>query len=321
MALSLAKSLENASLRRELKKEALKKFDGDYDVLYAQFKDRVVDGYTVQERLVGETSIGSSNTLRHTSVDSAAQTIAKLQLAVPVHCEDWDTEQFVPLVAYIPQDFDEGITKQIKAFDSKGNVHWLDAQAEPTVPVVVVGMNERTDANGNINDRLYNPTAKRIAGKAEYMYQIKCTNISAIENWALGAPELEYYIAGSRKATAVEIVKGSYYKPKKRKDIDNKWVNLDRFIFTWNRPDYDDYIAVKWVEIDDTGALKPLTIKWTSKIKLDDKVEIGPELSYDFSKLDRFDDAGTMTVWQGESFGDGGVVYDTGYMAFKLDSK
>lgn len=319
-ALALAKSLKDSNLRVAIKQEALKKFDGDFDILYKNFKGHKIDGIPVQTKLAMSRIDSHPNAKINVTQSIAAMdsitNVEKLQIAVPVNCEEWDPNVFTPLVAYIPQDFEEGVTEKIKAFDTDGNVHWLDAVVAPDFPVIVVGTNERTDVEGNVNENLYDFSNARIAGKGEYMHQINCTNLSAIEAWALGAPELEYYVAGSRKGAAVEIVKGSYYKPSKRKDIDNKWVTLDRFIFTWNRPDYDDYIAVKWVEIDDTGALKGLSIKWSAKVE-----DIGTDLTYDFSKLERFDDAGTMTVWEGEAFGDQGIKYDTGYIAFRLNSK
>ena len=293
-------------------------FDGDYDILYKDFrKFSFSDGKDFHQKIAARMGSESTNgrTNATAQLDGIANDIPKLQISVPVNAESWNAEKEPAWVLYVPENFQEGVTKKLKVFDPKGEIHWIDADVEPSFPVIVVGTNERVDENGNLksayskdNDGING----RTAGYREYMYKINCTDLKALESWVLGAPELEYYVAGTRNGSAVEIVNGSYYKPGKRKDIDNRWVTLDRFIFTWNRPDYGEYISVKWIEIDDVGPLTGLKVKVKSKV-LGQEVE----LEYDFGKSAKSDDGGYMSVWQGESTSQ---LYNTGKMAWYLKS-
>ena len=297
-------------------------FDGDYDILYKNFrKTSFSDGENFQQKIAARMSGGDINgkTSAIAQLDAIASNIPNLQISVPQHTETWNAEEESPWVIYIPQNFQEGVTKKLKAFDPKGVEHWIDADIIPDFPVVVVGTSERVDEDGNVRADFINeksPINGRTAGYREFMYKINCTDISALENWALGAPELEYYVAGARNGKGLTIVDGSYYKPGKRKDIDDRWVTLDRFMFTWNRPDYDKYIAIKWIEIDDVGPLTGLKVK----LKLEAKflgVGGSQEIEYDFGKSAKSDDGGSMNVYEGESTDQ---IYDTGKMAWQLKS-
>jgi len=63
--------------------------------------------------------------------------------------ESWDGTTPIK-VAYIPQTIDDTEWEYIYAYDSKGNEYQLDAQVPPDFPVLVVGINERTDKDGKI---------------------------------------------------------------------------------------------------------------------------------------------------------------------------
>lgn len=75
-----------------------------------------------------------------------------LQISVPVLCENWDTENFIPLVAFIPVDYDEKTHKEVTAYDINGKEYILSTLEEPNYPVIVVGISERVDINGNMYD-------------------------------------------------------------------------------------------------------------------------------------------------------------------------
>ncbi|MCF7828432.1 MAG: DUF3103 domain-containing protein [Candidatus Marinimicrobia bacterium] len=70
-------------------------------------------------------------------------------MAYPVGFEQWNGE--TPIwVAYTPLTIDDTEWKDIIAFDAQGKRHVLDAKTPPDQPVLVVGINERTDENGNV---------------------------------------------------------------------------------------------------------------------------------------------------------------------------
>ena len=99
-SLALAKVFaENKDVRKLIKREALKQFDYDYDVLYMLVKDKKMENNKTLEELL----------LKYMSKDdllTLTQKIPTLTIFVPslpgesFSAEKWDIEQEIPLVAY-----------------------------------------------------------------------------------------------------------------------------------------------------------------------------------------------------------------------------
>ncbi|NOZ46837.1 MAG: hypothetical protein GXO79_08640, partial [Chlorobi bacterium] len=150
-AQAISKSLHNDDFRKLVKSEAIKQFDGDYDILLKRIVDIQLNSnnsksnYTVKNLLeenhplFEETNNKSGNSL----IDDLQEQYPDLQIAVPIHAEDWDANSYIPDVTYIPGDFDETTTQTLVGYTSEGNINTLDAVNEPDVPVIVIGLNER----------------------------------------------------------------------------------------------------------------------------------------------------------------------------------
>lgn len=176
IAKQLASSLNKKEIRQFIKNEALKKFDGDFDILYKDAKNKIINGQTFQNHLAGSGNI-PVNTTKSTSstseqskkIEGIGNYVPLLNIAVPVNIEKWDTEIFTPLVAIRSIDYDEKTTEKVKAYDKDGNIHWLDARKQPDFPVVVIGLNERTieTVNGDVvlkssNNSYKKPTNNKV---------------------------------------------------------------------------------------------------------------------------------------------------------------
>ncbi len=140
VAKALAHTLGAAAARQQLKAEALKKFDGDYDVLYQPFAAEHAD---FGQRLAAAVAGAGPDGL---TMPGLLGRIPMLNLSVPVNIEKWDAATYAPLVIFIPAGYNERTAKLVKAYDQNGNEHWLDAQHAPDFPVVVVGPSERVSA-------------------------------------------------------------------------------------------------------------------------------------------------------------------------------
>lgn len=172
IAKQLASSLNEKEIRQFIKNEALKKFDGDFDILYKDAKSKIVNGKTFQNHLAGTgtTSLSTTKSMSSTpeqskKLESIGNYVPLLNIAVPVNIEKWDTENFTPLVAVRPIGYNEKTTDKIKAYDTEGNIHWLNAKEQPDFPVIVIGLNERTieTANGNVVLKSSNSSFTKIA--------------------------------------------------------------------------------------------------------------------------------------------------------------
>jgi hypothetical protein len=155
VAIIIAKSLEDKEFREFLKAEALKKFDGDYDILYSLVKEKISgNGKTLSARVNAITTEFKKSTgkfkTEFSSVEELINKIPKLQIAIPVNCESWNTDNYVPPVACLNSELKNKLVTQVKAYDSKGNVTMLDKSKAPDYPVVVISINERLDENGDV---------------------------------------------------------------------------------------------------------------------------------------------------------------------------
>lgn len=142
VAQALARTLStDAAARQALKAEALKKFDGDYDVLYQPF----VAGHASFGQHVAE-AVASTGPAGLT-MPALLSRLPTLNLSVPVNIDKWDAATYAPLVIFIPAGYNERTATRVKAYDHNGNAQWLDAKKAPDFPVVVVGPSERVPSD------------------------------------------------------------------------------------------------------------------------------------------------------------------------------
>lgn len=249
----LAASLDNSDLRKEIKKEACHMFDGDYDILANRIGNIQLakENRSVRELMANSCIITRSQLSgfagNHDELISEIQrTFPNLQVSVPVHCEEWDTENFVPLVAFKPYDYDESTHTTVEAFDTAGNVHVLSAIEEPEFPVIVVSVSERVMPDGTqvFDDEsiietfgvspltkatLATPTGlhikhdaakslglywNAIAGEGSYIIQRRAYNESAFTNIAALNANQNYYLnsgltAGKQYSYRIRHVNGT----------------------------------------------------------------------------------------------------------------
>lgn len=154
----LAKSLVDVEMRTKTKEAAQEKFDGDYDILVNTYEaiPLLKKGNQIKDVLI-EAKNSKSNLLKSTKesmsgsdfLEAIKKAFPNLQVSVPVHCDEWDTENYIPLVAFLPFDYDEHTAKYITAYDKFGEKHKLSLDVEPTEPVIVVSRSERVDEDGN----------------------------------------------------------------------------------------------------------------------------------------------------------------------------
>jgi hypothetical protein len=153
LARAFALAVKDVEFRKFIKAEVGKKFDGDYEFLYKFAREkRFIDGESFETKLgKGYSKVFKQGLNEGISrVKELVELIPKFNIAVPVNFEKWDAENYVPLVAYHPVGVDDKLVRRVKAFDSEGNEYWLDAWKAPDFPVIVLGVNERVDDNGNV---------------------------------------------------------------------------------------------------------------------------------------------------------------------------
>ncbi len=288
IAKQLAVALRQKDMRVFIKNEASKKFDGDFDILFKNVQNVSVGGKAFKNHLVDK-SKNSMLTLENIAIISEGTPL--LNISVPVNIDKWDAETFTPLVAIVPDDYDDKTATKIKAYDADGKIHWLDANTAPNFPVVVVSENERTEIKNsevvlkyksgtssskkrifNINTQMVlgDPiedgggggggevyTCYRTDGQWEYMNALIFPDNylqSQYEDWILGAPEIKISIFKPvENFTKLGLFSNTYYEPVHRSDVNNDW---DHFyggwqLYMWFTADYGNIVLYKMIEEDD----------------------------------------------------------------------
>ena len=152
IAKSVSKSLNEKGVREAIKNEALLKIDGDFDILWKDFKVKKSKNSTQTfNEIISENCDFDVNTKieKLNKLNEFSQKYKRLQISVPINCENWDTEYFIPYVVYITSGYDEN-QELIEAINSDGEIVMISNKIEPNFPIVVVGINERSDEDGNI---------------------------------------------------------------------------------------------------------------------------------------------------------------------------
>ena len=327
-ALSIASSLKDQAVRSLIKAEALKQFDGDYDILYQSIKNTSIKGRSLESILSGNTQ---ARLPQANGFEKMVANVPNFQISVPVNCEKWNEMNYTPLVAIAQPGIDEKSLKQIKAYDSDGNVHFLDARTEPDQPVIVVGMSERVDATGKLKydfEKGSTAATARTNGQNTILGQIKCPNLSNIESWANGKPELRLRVFGSQlfrgstTPTAVTITT-KFYNPE-RSAVDGVWhttnTSLFNWYYTWTSTTslvYGSQTKFAWVEEDGGTSVKVnVSLGGTIGSSSGSNINVGVKTS--FTIQDNDENLGDANVY----FTDGTSwnVYSTGSeLEFELD--
>lgn len=144
--------IASVDFRETVKQMALEKFDGDYDILLSQIKDKEVFDYAPLKGLPRNVSVAymfeelypatDKSSFQEDVLSAISQMYPNMQISVPVNIDKWE-EGYIPTVVFIDSSFKDTITEYVQGFDAHGNSVWVDAINAPEMPIVVVGYNER----------------------------------------------------------------------------------------------------------------------------------------------------------------------------------
>lgn len=137
-SIALAKVLsENQDVRDLIKKEALKKIDFDYDVLYQLVnKEELSEGKTLEQLMLKYLSVDKLS-----SIKNKMPTLTIFVPSLPndsFSAEEWDVKSQVPFVAVRAKE-----TNDVIYYNNKGEEGIISQFDTPEYPIVVVKENER----------------------------------------------------------------------------------------------------------------------------------------------------------------------------------
>ncbi|MDF2519162.1 MAG: hypothetical protein K0R59_4458 [Sphingobacterium sp.] len=139
---AFAKALaSNSELRAFIKKEALKKFDLDYDILYQMVKEEMIGDKKFKD-IIAEQYEKKENL---NELDRLYPTLTIFVPQLPMNsfsAEKWNTQTEIPQVAYTLNT-----TPNVPIVNEKGEEYILEAKYIPSFPVVVIKENEVVKVN------------------------------------------------------------------------------------------------------------------------------------------------------------------------------
>jgi hypothetical protein len=150
---------ENKDFRHIVKNSVIEKFDGDYNVLVKNIVSIRLpnDNNSISNRISSNVTIGNllENYLQNktnstfkvksekTSLEVLLEKYPNLQIAIPYNAEEWDSENYIPIITFVPSEFKDGITEFVTGYDFEGNNVNINAKNLPGFPVIVINENER----------------------------------------------------------------------------------------------------------------------------------------------------------------------------------
>ena len=248
-AISLAKTLEVPEVATFLKNQIGVKFDGDYNVLWNAVKGHSFSGHGSLRGIIAS-NLKERNGVSHSMDD--IENIPKLQIALPVGFNDWDGISPI-LVAYVPLSIDDTEAVTVNAYDAAGNEYLLDAQTPPNFPVMVVGINERTDDEGNLTKLTCCDGGGGGGGgppphnQGDMEILEKMYLIHDNEPWFWGSPEI-YVIIGKDFGPNPFL-----FLDYPNVNNENQLYTLNTNIFNWYTSQSGNYIVVAVLESDIFG--------------------------------------------------------------------
>lgn len=230
--------LDNPGIVELIKKEAIKQFDGEYDVLFSTIKDKTIEGKsgTIMDLLNAQ----------HKGAD-----IKEIIKDIPYfniyfYRPDLlkDDNLLVLPIRYDKDDLDQ---EEVFAYNRKGEMINLSAKDPPEIPIICLGVNERVSIPGYIeavknNEIVVNKPAqdnsKTIGTHYEYLDYVYITD--PLEPFWLGAPEVfVLYAIGDESQISIKQYYGNIYF--------GYWNQIDAWIFAYPAlPQYAYYKAEAW---------------------------------------------------------------------------
>ncbi len=288
----LAISLKDREMRVFLKNEANKQFDGDFDILVGKIINTNVGDGSFSEKIKHNALHGAVKSQE--IIDNVLKN-NRLNISIPVHFGKWNPNFQSPLVA-VAIDAIESETKLLKAFDSNGKLYLIDANLEPNLPVIIVGINERVDDEGILKTKFgVKSSLLRQENSPEYVYSMKVDDVGDIESWWNGEPEIKCVISGYRFGAVVSPIWSGEWTPG-RATIEQEYIP-NTFTFTWTA-DYGNYLSYTWLEEDfagpDRDVVIPISYQATSG---------GATATYSTTLVRRREDKvlAQGEIWKGES--------------------
>ena len=193
--------------------------------------------------------------------------VPNLYLGMPLQLENWEVSTLVPEIA-VENLSREYPTDQMLVFAPNGIQQLIPLEEVPVNPTLLLGFNERTDAEGNFiptNVFIPNPDWEHLPssvmrGNGEW-FQIRIAYLDATwkdldeRGWFNNEAEIDFFMVAQTYSGVVGTIRANVHKSTIK---DHEWHCLitednDPQPFTWHSHSLGDYIIIQINEDDNDG--------------------------------------------------------------------
>lgn len=183
---------ESRDLRRFIHSEALLRQDGGYEFLISGALDKPIKRFSLKRKTQSSLHDYSFGEIlqEYLPVTKSGSSLLEelqaqypdLQVAIPVHADEWDPDTYIPMVVFETEDYDDATTLSVPGYDSEGHYIEVDAVNEPDVPVIVISHNEGLQRMPSTDDASPNAIVKTLES-APYDLTAEPTSNGIVLSW------------------------------------------------------------------------------------------------------------------------------------------
>ncbi|MCB0837180.1 MAG: hypothetical protein KDE26_11980 [Bacteroidetes bacterium] len=254
--------INESEVREFLKKEALKQFDGDYNVLYQHIKNHEFsDGKSFENKFAEHYAVFNNLSVEEalSQVQQISSTLPLLNIGIPVNIEAWDPETEIIPVTFGPNPAQNENYSHVKVYLKNGKTELISVRKDPDFPVIVVGLNERCNDDGTVNERFLHTSSSSSSSPVESfsegqdieLWQVNVPDLSEWESWLYGKPEFIMTVAGGEavgSSNGISYLLKQWMLPGSRSDYNDpaSWFVMNEPIW----PNWDNDIPGRLISVN-----------------------------------------------------------------------
>lgn len=137
---NLAEALKDIEFRKYLKNESLKQIDGDYDIyLRTLWEEGKKEDTKFKKTIQNDLSLKANTT--KDKLPTMESNDPNLMIYIPSP-KNWDPYSEIPIVCYLPMNFDEDKIQYLKGYNHEGEELKISAEKQPDFPVMIIRKSE-----------------------------------------------------------------------------------------------------------------------------------------------------------------------------------
>lgn len=144
LAQALSIALKDHSIRQFVHDKVEKRFDGDLNFLFALEQNEAIGSNNSRSTSFKEALFGKAHENLRVAIPLKEEPLLQIALRFAPSIEQvWDSENYHPIVVYLPYGTNLDMTSTLPAFNQEGHFFNFEVDKFPSKPIIVISHNER----------------------------------------------------------------------------------------------------------------------------------------------------------------------------------